>query len=85
MERITEGIIYIGSPEVAVTLVENVDPILGHRVFVLEGLPDDKVYIMDLNAICTGQRDCPSHRHIHGCFGDNGRCDRPEEHIPFME
>lgn len=30
---------------------------------------------------CTGDPDCTSGRHVHGCYADAiGLCDHPEEH-----
>lgn len=34
---------------------------------------------------CTGDFDCTTVPHIHGCYGDYGGCDHPEEHEPFTE
>lgn len=29
---------------------------------------------------CTGAKNCPANKHIHGCFNDRGKCNTPEEH-----
>ena len=34
---------------------------------------------------CTGDFDCTTIPHIHGCYGDYGGCDHPEEHERFTE
>lgn len=29
---------------------------------------------------CNGSEECDAPWHYHGCYGDAGACDRPEEH-----
>lgn len=55
-----DGKIVIASPSVAVSLVESA-PAYGMRVFTLPGLPEDRVYVLDIDAF---------HRRFDAQLGD---------------
>ena len=50
MEVPQEGKIVVAAPELAVKLVE-ADPAYGARVFAAAGLPDDRIYLIDLDLL----------------------------------